>query len=459
MEELRGSRPDGIAFVGDATCDGDEAVYDWFLQTVGSLGIPVVYIPGNSDLRRMESRESIRRKASPCMNRLGDVVIYAINDSDGRISEEQLGYLEQADARDVVLMHHPLAEHRDGAAEALSEWRLRHPEVTVFYGHLHEFWDGGATVCLPAMDPDKSIGEAPCLVYYDTDTRGIRRCHYPVSVPEDLAEYFGISCRKPCEQVAFARERGLRYLELRTNCAGADPDALEAQVAAWRREGGVELSIHLPDVGYENGAVVFEEPYDDLLALAIRLKAVRLTQHVPKVSVGAVARDPAMLDRICEAIAERLARIPYPVTVGVENMHMTAGEVADESRRFGYVPEECLAFMEALGARSSHRVGINFDIGHARNNAPFSKAYPIGTWLSLVGKHAVGYHMHQVTHENGKFRNHMPFTHLYGSLISLASFFGYWESGRIRRCPVIFEMRPEDAYAVTLDLFEKELSL
>jgi hypothetical protein len=67
--------------------------------------------------------------------------------------------------------------------------------------------------------------------------------------------------------------------------------------------------------------------------------------------------------------------------------------------------------------------------------------------------------MHQVTHENGKFRNHMPFTHLYGSLISLASFFGYWESGRIRRCPVIFEMRPEDAYAVTLDLFEKELSL
>ena len=140
-------------------------------------------------------------------------------------------------------------------------------------------------------------------------------------------------------------------------------------------------------------------------------------------------------------------------------MHMTAKDTADGNRRFGYIPEECLQLMRLLGKRCRHQVGINFDIGHARNNAPYSKTYQIGTWFSMLGEHMVGYHMHQVTKGNGTFENHMPITQLYGSLISLASFFKCWETGRIQKAPIVFEMRPKDAYETTLATFSEDRSL
>ena len=111
--------------------------------------------------------------------------------------------------------------------------------------------------------------------------------------------------------------------------------------------------------------------------------------------------------------------------------------------------------MEGLKGVSRHRVGINFDIGHARNNAPYSQTYPISTWLSMLGEHIVGYHIHQVTYEDGVFENHMPITDVYGKLISYASFFKLWELGTIARAPFVFEMRPEGAYETTLATFQQ----
>ena len=143
----------------------------------------------------------------------------------------------------------------------------------------------------------------------------------------------------------------------------------------------------------------------------------------------------------------------YKITVGVENMHMTEGERADEKRRFGYTPQECLCFMEKFAEKCKHRVGINFDIGHARNNAPFSQKYQISTWLSMLGQYIVGYHIHQVTYTDGVFENHMPITEVYGHLISYASFFSCWSTKRINKAPIIFEMRPENAYEITLNTF------
>ena len=212
----------------------------------------------------------------------------------------------------------------------------------------------------------------------------------------------------------------------------------------------------MPDVGYCDGEVFFEDGYDEVLTLVSLLGADRVTQHVPKVSVAMVEEKPEVLSEICDAVARRLNALPFAITVGVENMHMTKGESADGQRRFGYTPEECLLFMKKLSERCRHRVGINFDIGHARNNAPFSQKYQVSTWLSMLGEHIVGYHLHQVTHEDGVFENHMPITHPYGALISYASFFKYWEMGRIAKAPLIFEMRPEGAYATTLATFERE---
>ena len=71
----------------------------------------------------------------------------------------------------------------------------------------------------------------------------------------------------------------------------------------------------------------------------------------------------------------------------------------------------------------------------------------------MIGKYAVGYHIHQVNYEDGIFENHMPITDIYGHLISFASLFKYWSTGRIKKAPVIFEMRTKNAYEETLKTF------
>ena len=255
------------------------------------------------------------------------------------------------------------------------------------------------------------------------------------------------------EQVEFATKHRLKALELRPNCVDVDRKELIDRVQRWRMAGGERLSVHLSDVGYSDGAVTFDDRYDELLALVERLRADRITQHVPKVGVKDVESDPKILVEICEFLTDRFNRISHNVTIGVENMHMTSKETPDGNRRFGYTPEECLQWMRLLATGCSHRVGINFDIGPARNNAPYSQTYPIGMRFAMLGKDIVGYHMHQVTHEDGVFRNHMPITDIYGSLISLASFLKCWETGRINHAPIIFEMRPENAYEMTLKMF------
>jgi len=168
--------------------------------------------------------------------------------------------------------------------------------------------------------------------------------------------------------------------------------------------------------------------------------------------------NPFVLEKIAGFLAEKLGGVSHPIIIGIKNMHMTNTEKPDNSRRFGYIPEECLECMNALQSKCNHKVGINFDIGHARNNMPFSQKYQISTWLSLVGEHIVGYHIHQVTLTDGKFNNHMPIPEAYGHLISYASLFKCWSNGSINKAPLIFEMRPEGAYQTTLDTF-KELNL
>jgi histidinol phosphatase-like PHP family hydrolase/predicted phosphodiesterase/sugar phosphate isomerase/epimerase len=454
IADVKKKQPDCIAFCGDATCDGNEAVYDYFVKTVGETGIPFLYIPGNSDLRSLESEKTIRTKASPCKNTMNGISIYALNDCDERISDEQLQALAHSGDNDIVFMHHPMKNHNAETADKLLKWRELHKRTVVFYGHMHRSVVNENSVSLQAMDPDKSIGESPCITYYETDTKEIHKAHYFSPVPTDLYQYFGVSCYNPFEQIRFAIRNNLKYLELRPNCVGRDINELKSLIHIWRRNGGEGLSLHLPDIVWKDGAVLADKTYDRLIELVSILKVDRVTQHVPKVSVKEIEGDSKILEKICAYIADRLNGISHDIVVGVENMHMTENESADANRRFGYIPEECIAYMETLARLCKHKVGVNFDIGHARNNAPYSQKYQISTWFSMLGKYIVGYHMHQVKYENGTFENHMPIEDIYGNLISYASFFKCWLTGRINKAPVIFEMRPENAYEITINTFE-----
>ncbi|MBO7341588.1 MAG: metallophosphoesterase family protein, partial [Clostridia bacterium] len=446
--------PDCIAFAGDVTCDGEEEAYRYFLQHIDALEIPFLYIPGNSDLRCAATAETLKDMASRKVMEIGGKRIFAVNDCDRTVSEQMLCALDGARRGDIVFMHHPLTSLRGDSAEKMSAWRAAHPDTMLFYGHKHLSARSGNDVCLQSMDPDKSIGESACITYYDTDTDTLTPSYFFCPVPVDMHGYLGISCYRPEGDIELATKRGLKYLELRKNVLDLDPEVLAALLAEWRATGGVGLSLHLPEIGFEGGKVLPDARLDEYLALIPRLGIDRVTQHVPKIPVGMA--DALTLDHIAKTLAEKLNTVCVPLVIGVENMHMTKNERADEYRRFGYTPEECFDFMTALGRHSRHTVGINFDIGHARNNAPFSRRYPISTWLSMLGEYIVGYHVHQVRPDEGGWKNHMPIDRIYGKLISYGSFFRCWAEGQVAKAPVIFEMRPEGAYETTLAVFERE---
>lgn len=445
---------DLIIFAGDVTCNGDIDVYNTFIKKMNGLSLPFLFIPGNSDLRNKESREEISKTASRFENEFAGIKIFALNDCDVKISDSQFEILEKADEKSIVFMHHPISIFQKNTREKFELWRKNHSETHLFYAHRHESKIIGNDISLQALDPDKTIGECPCVTYFDTTTKKICKSFYSAPIPKDFCEYFGISCYDPIKHVEFCIKNNLKNLELRPNSIEADQKELYDIIKSWRQKGGENLCIHLPDVCYNQGEVT-QKSIDRYIELANLLMVDRITQHVPKVSVNEAESDPTVLESICEFSAEKLNGISHPVVIGVENMHMTEKEKPDTNRRFGYTPEECLKFMDLLSKYTEHRVGINFDIGHARNNAPFSQKYQISTWFAKLGSHIVGYHIHQVTLTEGKFNNHMPITHIYGKLISFASLFKCWDKGFINKAPLIFEMRPKDAYETTLRTFEE----
>lgn len=448
-------RPDCIICAGDITCDGNRDVFYGFTDKMNSLGIPFLYVPGNSDLRCGCTCDELAKCSSDIVTKLGDTTIFAVNDCNRTISDITFEAIDGASDSDIVFMHHPADALIGDSRTKFENWRSSHPHTGLFFAHLHKSFKDGADISLQALDPDKAIGENPCITYYDTDDDALKNSYYFSPVPVDLYGYFGISCYTPSDQIRFAIENNLKNIELRGNCIQYDVDEIITLIGRWRENGGKDLSVHFPDIEYKDGKIIEYERIDELVDLVNRIGAERITQHVPKVSVKTVNEDKNAILNICRALSERFDSIDHDIVIGVENMHMTSKDTPDDNRRFGYIPEECIYFMNVLSANCRHKVGINFDIGHARNNAPYSQTYQISTWFSMVGKYIVGYHIHQVCLEDNVFENHMPITDIYGKLISFSSFFACWTNGQINKAPVIFEMRPDDAYEITLNTFEK----
>ena len=96
IEDILQKNPDCIAYAGDVTCDGNEAVYDFFTDKMNSLNIPFLYIPGNSDLRCDKSKDSIYHKASQCKNVVDGVEIYVVNDCNNDIEQSVFEIIENA---------------------------------------------------------------------------------------------------------------------------------------------------------------------------------------------------------------------------------------------------------------------------------------------------------------------------------------------------------------------------
>ncbi len=443
IQDLTLKKADCVIVAGDITCDGNITSYNNFVKKISRLPMPVFYIPGNSDLRDSRFADEIKTMSSPCKTTIGNVTVFALNDCDKTVAKEQLDLLRDADENSIVFMHHPLKFNRDDVGLC--------SDAMLFFGHRHVSEKNGNNVSLQALDPDKAIGEPPCITYYDTQTREIEKAYYYAPIPHDFMDSLGISCYRPTDDIRFATENGIKFIELRPNVLKEDKNEIKTLVDEWRKSGGNNLSLHLSDVHFENGAPFAKSEYFEQLAFAKELGVDRLTQHVPDIRLDTAEKD--CLEKIAEFVANAVNSIGFCKTLCIENMHTKADDTACD-RRYGCTPEECFEFMSLVREKCNCNVGFNFDIGHARNNAPLSQKYQISSWLAMLGRYIVGYHFHQVEKSANGFENHMPISDLYGGIINYTSFFKSWLSERINTAPVILEMRPENAYSVTLQTFK-----
>ncbi len=446
VADMQKKQAEGLLVPGDFTVHGDIPAAEAFLEAVRPLGIPVVLCTGNSEYRHPETKEYFRALASPTVNKIEDWTILALHDGETKLTEEDYTALEEADEHTIVALHHPFRSLPPHHRTRLEAWRQTHPDVPVFCGHLHYTEHTGNTHMLPASDPDKVAGEMPGILYYDTDTGKCEKASYFCPIPTDLLSYIGISCYQPETDIPYATENRIGCIELRPSVLEMNRPKLTALVEAWRQSGGNCLSLHAPYLSDDFGNPASEAVWQNFTDLALTLGADRLTIHIPQVKLSVVEKDSLCLERLADFALGWIRKLPESCVIGLENMHMTPGERV-EDRRYGYIPSECLDFVNLLRRKAteaglSHRIGFHLDVGHARNNMPLVETYTLSPWYAEVGGETVGYHVHQMLQDSTGLHNHNPIPNWYGPMISYASFFRFWTAGKLNHAPVILEVRP-----------------
>ena len=455
LECARREHADFLVGAGDLTGFGTLPAAERLRAKLDRSGIPFLLTPGNAECRDPESAAAVAELLRTPECAAGFLML---DSACGRLTLRARELLRDVPPGSVAVTHTPPdawpEEDRrlfDGARRDLS---------LLIAGHVHFDRSQGKIELVRGLDPDKAIGGAPAVTFFESAAGGgwkrsecVSPAADPHRWPEALREEFlgrlGISgMNAPLESLAFAAEERVPCFELRFESLSSCGDgALRGALDRWRGEGGNELSLHLPEAGFRDGAVFGGDRLRAALDAALSLGCCRGTMHVPRFTLGE-SRDPGIFSAVAAAVAAALdPALAAGMRIGVENLHMNInpGEKPDDSRGFGYTSAECAAWIAALRDRvgAPGRIGFHFDIGHARNNAPYSSTEPVASWLAALGNEIDGCHLHQVTvAPDGSFHNHTPLTGLYDRLISLASFLMEWRRiPALRRAPLFLEIR------------------
>ncbi len=321
-------------------------------------------------------------------------------------------------------------------------------------GHLHidDVRENGACRVLRGLDPDKAIGGPPSFATFVRDESGVwhfeanheitgvRPAEWTPAFRDAFLADLGLSTMyDPFDGLAFATAKHVPCVELRHGSWGDDMRAIVEAIARWRESGGRVLSMHLPSLRFANSVAENVDAIAKSCETALALGCNRVTLHVPKMKTDVIA---SQRDAITSIYARALAPLAgTSVAIGIENMHMTPGETPDD-RHYGYTPDECRAFIDALRVLPGLNIGFHLDIGHARNNAPYSSLFPVGTWYEQLGTECNGMHIHQVVQdEQGKMHNHKPLLGFFDKLIALSSLILARRSGMLPPVPMFIEVR------------------
>ena len=468
LNQLQTEKPDVVLIIGDITANGTMESANRFCTMLNKSNLCFRMIPGNSDERTPDLLPAVTDRLTVDTPFYGNEYAVCLLDiHQGKVSQRGRNCLkkliENRGSRQIILGSHypPAVCMEDPYVHSLIEAG----EISLFIGgHRHydqEYKIGKMSVyAVRGLDPDKAIGGPPAVALFELKEKKWTTSQisfkegtvmgWSSSIRQEFIDYLGISCMsKSLEGLHSASLHNVRYVELRShNATTVQKTKLLNAVRLWRDSGGKNLCMHMPDLSYdsEKSAIIGADAFRDAVSLAMNLDVERMTLHVPRASVEQMQEDSEVWNNMANAFLDLIKEpIARGTIIGVENLHMNQGEHADNSRGFGYLPAECQKWVNFLRKASGYNnIGIHLDIGHARNNAPFSSKFTLGKWYKLIGKETIGYHLHQVILIDGIMKNHYPITDVYGPLISLSSFFWGWKTGNLHHAPMYLEIRSDN---------------
>lgn len=448
-----------VLCLGDITSFGEYDTFKGYLKVMGDF--EHYYILGNSDVRDKNTQNLFAEHSSGFELKSEGVTLKGIDTAYGIIKKKDMEAVESLNDGDILFLHHSIAG-LDEESQRYIEKLTKEKNITIIHAHSHKRMDYSVgqsrAFCLRAVDPDKAIGGYPCITYFDTQTKELTEVELENldDTEYEVSKYFGISCVDNKADVKYALDNGVYGVELRCNGKDWEPDlTLVPLIEEWREKTNGYLSVHMPNLWWNDGEIAGKEKWYDAVLYAKIINADGITMHPPKVNKN----------KIDEAYNEFLAlykyaveSMPDKVNFGIENLHMGKGETATE-RNFGYTPKEITAWIEAINKAigKNNRVCHTLDIGHARNNGIFAQMFPISRWYEMMGKKTVAYHIHQVISAEGKMKNHTAIENWFGPMISYASFFYAWKKEIINHVSIFLEVRGWQNFENSVRALERHL--
>lgn len=458
LEDINKNNPDFVIVAGDITAYGQTEASNYYIQKMSKLK-NVITVLGNSDVR--SKNEVLLNYAKGGLIDAGRKIL-CINTPYGYITKQDFEKIENLNDGDVFVMHHYVKRGLNSQTKEKLNEILNRKSLIVICGHIHSFDDlyvgKSRVISLRALDAEKTIGAPPCITYFNITKDEFSYGEKIFSIPKEnlngFRDLIGISCFDVTSTFDYAIKADIKNIELRKY---SEDDGLFdltiEKVKKWREKCGNVLSMHMPDVTYEDGKINYAK-WAYALKLAKATGVLSMTVHPPRVSVKFMNEH---MDEFVDLYFEIFSSLSKDIKIGFENMHMRPNiEGDDENRGYGYIPSEIIALINAVNEKFGYeRVGAVLDMGHARNNPPYHSIYPIGTWHVLIGKKIVAYHIHQCERdEDLKLKNHRAIKNWHGPMISYSGFFKAWEKNIINRSPMFLELRKLEEAVESIEAFD-----
>lgn len=468
LSEAMRQNLDCIIGAGDLTACGSAAAAERVWKKLENCRLPFALTLGNADLRDSSERE----KARTFLKTSNDLPGVCLLDTSRReLSPADTAKLRNIAPGTVVVTHCPQeclpSETQELFRQLLTSGRI----ALLISGHFHIDRQEGNCHLIRGLDPDKAAGSPPALaIFTNKNGKWERENHAcPVADPDkwsdeskqEFLRYLGISgMSSPLKNLELATEQNIGVFEFRFNEANDCSRSQLAQgVRNWREHGGHTLSAALPVCTWRNGELLGRGRMQRAIALALEMGCDRVRIKMPEISLKDLA-DKGNREKLSDYLREMyLPLTEHHCRIAFDNPHMPYRKWADENRQFGCLPLECIQWCNFMRRILNYNdIGLQLDIGNARNNSPFSNRFTLSQWYQITGSVCTGYTLHQIMRDNQNepMCGNFPLTTFYGRLISLSSFCMAWQQNTLHHAPMILEIKENQGIA-SYDALKTEL--